>query len=220
MPKKIRLNILGLSYSQTQSGAYALILGEETGRRRLPVIIGAAEAQAIAVALEGVDTYRPLTHDLFYNFSKAFNIELTEVSIVKLDQGVFYSELICIRENAKIRIDSRTSDAIALAIRFKCPIFVEDDIMKRASFFLDKGGKVVPPDEITDDDFNEEEFDSMDFIKDLSLKELKDLMEETIKNEDYETASLIRDEIKTKEKEEMKGEKDNPKDGSSDEDIL
>ena len=122
--KKIRLNIIGLSYSQTQTGAYALILGEETGKRRLPVIIGTSEAQAIAVQLEGLTPYRPLTHDLFLSMASAFHIELLEVNIVKLEEGVFFSELVCAKDGSKIKIDSRTSDAIALALRFKCPIFV------------------------------------------------------------------------------------------------
>jgi len=119
---KVRLNIESLVYSQTQSGAYVLVLIEENGSRKLPIVIGSAEAQAIAIALEGMNPPRPLTHDLFVNFASAFNINLDEVLITKLEEGIFYSELICDSLANRVKIDSRTSDAVALAIRFKCPI--------------------------------------------------------------------------------------------------
>lgn len=195
--KKIRLKIAGLSYSQTRTGAYALILEEEDGKRRLPVIIGTSEAQSIAIQLEGLKPYRPLTHDLFVSMSSSFNIEVTEVNIVKLEEGIFYSEIICKREQAKIKIDSRTSDAIAIALRFKAPIFVKDSIMMKAGMLFDEdSGKFV--DNMKDSKSEDREIKYID----MSDDELNKLMEESINNEDYETASLIRDELnKRKDKE-------------------
>ena len=137
--KKVKLNILGLSYSQTQSGAYALVLAEEEGDRRIPIIIGGVEAQSIAIKLEGLEPPRPLTHDLFLNFARAFDVELTEVLIYKLEEGIFYSELVCTRSSEVIRIDSRTSDAVALALRFNCPIYTYEEILAKAGIVLDFG---------------------------------------------------------------------------------
>ena len=145
---KIRLNVLGISYSQTQSGAYALVLTEEHGDRRIPIIIGGFEAQAIAIQLEGLSPPRPLTHDLFLNFATAFNITLTEVNIYRLEEGVFYSKLICVNGKREVTIDARTSDAIALALRFKCPIFTTEDIMSQSGIVLDAENEV--DEEITD----------------------------------------------------------------------
>lgn len=188
--KKIRLNILGLSYSQTQTGAYALILGEEEGKRRLPVIIGTAEAQAIAVQLEGLKPFRPLTHDLFLNISIAFHIDLIEVNIIKLEEGVFYSELVCRRDDSKIKIDSRTSDAIALALRFQCPIYTKEGILEKAGIFIDeKTGKFKS---------SAEKYEESS-PKEKTVEELKKLMSDAINEEDYETASIIRDELKTRD---------------------
>lgn len=189
--KKIRLKIAGLSYSQTRAGAYALILEEEDGKRRLPVIIGTSEAQSIAIQLEGLKPYRPLTHDLFVSMASSFHVEVLEVNIIRLEEGIFYSEIICKRENAKIKIDSRTSDAVAIALRFKAPIFVKESIMTKAGMLFDEDkGKFVE---------NSEDSKSKDTEKkyiDMTDDELNKLMEESVKNEDYETASLIRDEFK------------------------
>ena len=188
--KKIRLKIAGLSYSQTRAGAYALILEEEDGKRRLPVIIGTTEAQSIAIQLEGLKPYRPLTHDLFVSMASSFHIEVLEVNIVRLEEGIFYSEIICKREHAKIKIDSRTSDAIAIALRFKAPIFVKESIMMKAGMLFDEDrGKFV------DDSKNGKSEDSKKKYIDMTDDELNKLMEESVKNEDYETASLIRDEL-------------------------
>ncbi len=191
--KKIRLKIAGLSYSQTRQGAYALILEEEDGQRRLPVIIGTTEAQSIAIYLEELKPYRPLTHDLFVSMANSFHIEVIEVNIIKLEEGIFYSEIICKRENAKIRIDSRTSDAIALAIRFKAHIFVKEEIMEKAGMLFDDAGErktgVAHGKEEEDDDEGEKE------LKDFTDEELEDTMQDAIEDEDYETASMIRDEI-------------------------
>jgi bifunctional DNase/RNase len=134
---KIKLNVLGISYSQTQSGAYALVLTEENGERRIPIIVGGFEAQSIAIQLEGLNPPRPLTHDLFLNFARSFKIALLEVTIHKLEEGVFYSKLTCDDGKNRITIDSRTSDAIALALRFKCPIYTTDEIMEKAGIVLD-----------------------------------------------------------------------------------
>ncbi len=134
---KIKLNVLGISYSQTQSGAYALVLTEEHGNRRIPIIIGGFEAQAIAIQLEGLTPPRPLTHDLFLSFATAFNISLIEVDIYRLEEGVFYSKLVCENGNREITIDARTSDAIALALRFKCPIYTTEEIIAIARGYDD-----------------------------------------------------------------------------------
>lgn len=192
---KIRLNVLGISYSQTQSGAYALVLSEENGQRRVPIIVGGFEAQAIAIQLEGLKPPRPLTHDLFVNFSQSFKINLIEVNIYKLEEGVFFSKLICDNGQTRISIDARTSDAIALALRFKCPIFTTEDILTRAGIVIDfeneARSRKPEPEEVKVESHtpaNEE-------LKELDLEELKDLLDEAIHKENYERASIIRDEI-------------------------
>ncbi|MBK3517280.1 bifunctional nuclease family protein [Carboxylicivirga marina] len=196
--KKIKLNILGLSYSQTQSGAYALVLAEEDGERRIPIIIGGVEAQSIAIKLEGLEPPRPLTHDLFLNFSKSFNIEIEEVIVYKLEEGIFYSELVCQRDNEKLHIDSRTSDAVALALRFGCPIYTYDDIIEKAGIVLDfdkkeEGHAITPIDK------PESKKESSAKYQSKTIDELKKLLEEAIMSEDYEKASKIRDEINRRE---------------------
>ncbi|WP_026474413.1 bifunctional nuclease family protein [Alkaliflexus imshenetskii] len=194
--KKIRLNILGLSYSQTQSGAYALVLAEEEGERRIPIIIGGVEAQSIAIKLEGLEPPRPLTHDLFLNFARAFHIELQEVVIYKLEEGIFYSELVCIKNNDTLRIDSRTSDAVALALRFNCPIFTYEEILSKAGIVLDFGDtkEPVPSGKPTTTK------PSGNPLASKSLDELQVMLNEAVDAENYEKASEIRDEIKRREK--------------------
>lgn len=194
--KKIRLNILGLSYSQTQSGAYALVLAEEEGERRIPIIIGGVEAQSIAIKLEGLEPPRPLTHDLFLNFARAFHIELQEVVIYKLEEGIFYSELVCIKNNDTLRIDSRTSDAVALALRFNCPIFTYEEILSKAGIVLDFGDtkEPVPSGKPTTTK------PSGNPLASKSLDELQVMLNEAVEAENYEKASEIRDEIKRREK--------------------
>ncbi|MCX6258649.1 MAG: DUF151 domain-containing protein [Bacteroidia bacterium] len=189
---KVKLNVLGLSNSQSQSGAYALILSEEHGRRRLPIIIGAFEAQAIALQLEGLFPPRPLTHDLFYNFATAFKIDIAEVNIYRLEEGVFYSILICNRGNEKLKIDARTSDAVALALRFKCPIYTTEEILEKAGIFLEFDKKTEAEELTTKKTKGNKpgtEFAS------LSNEELNEMLTEAINNEDYERASIIRDEL-------------------------
>lgn len=192
----VKLTVLGISYSQTQSGAYALVLSEENGSRRIPIIIGGFEAQAIAIQLEGLTPPRPLTHDLFVNFSKAYDIQIVDVQIYKLEEGVFFSKLHCKKEEKEMYIDSRTSDAVALALRFGCPIFTTEDIVEKAGISLeieeiDEDNKGDKSNESTTESTNS----FADQLKRMSLSDLKKLLEETVQNEDYEKASKIRDEI-------------------------
>jgi bifunctional DNase/RNase len=207
---KVKLNVLGISYSQTQSGAYALVLSEEEGSRRIPIIVGGFEAQAIAIELEGLNPPRPLTHDLFKNFSDSFGIRLIEVNVHKLEEGVFFANVLFDNGDRQMTLDARTSDAIALALRFKCPIYTTDEIVDKAGIVLDfdqaTGGSV---DKDTDPYLTEDEdigFSTPEPTKrsDLSKKtdaELKEMLEKAILNEDYEKASEIRDEIKHRQKE-------------------
>ncbi|MEJ6793349.1 MAG: bifunctional nuclease family protein [Lacinutrix sp.] len=198
----VRLKIKGISYSQTQNGAYALILNEVDGERKLPIVIGAFEAQSIAIALEKeISPPRPLTHDLFKNFADRFDIVVKQVIIHKLVDGVFYSSLICERDNIEEIIDARTSDAIALALRFQASIFTYKNILDKAGIYL----KVDPSKEDEDTDIdsilvediiNEElEHITKEDYKSHTLEELNNLLNEAVANEDYEKAAKIRDEI-------------------------
>ena len=200
----VRLNIKGISYSQTQSGAYALILSEVDGQRKLPIVIGAFEAQSIAIALEkDIQPPRPLTHDLFKNFSDRFDIVVKQVIIHKLVDGVFYASLICERDTLEEIIDARTSDAIALALRFSAPIFTYKNI-------LEKAGIILKTDSKKEDEENQPEdvllFDDLEFESDeikvsddgyssKSIKKLQELLIKAVADEDYETAAKLRDEI-------------------------
>jgi len=195
---KIRLNVLGISYSQTQTGAYALVLAEENGKRRIPIIVGGFEAQAIAIQLEGLKPPRPLTHDLFFNFARTFKIDLLEVTIHKLEEGVFHSKLTCNNGDSSIDIDARTSDAIALALRFKCPIYTTDEIIERAGIVLDFDQN---PEDLEDDSQEKKEIEISENLSEKNLSgydlgDLNKLLDEAIRDEDYERASMIRDEIK------------------------
>jgi hypothetical protein len=199
--KKVKLNILGLSYSQTQTGAYALVLSESDGNRRIPIIIGAVEAQAIAIQLEGLKPPRPLTHDLFHNVALAFDIEITEVFIHKLEEGIFYAEIVCEQGSNRIRVDSRTSDAIALALRFECPIFTTEEILERAGIIMefDESGD-LHENGASDPNKSHKSTEGQNKYLEYSLDELKELLGEAIADEDYEKASKIRDEINRKKK--------------------
>jgi len=190
--EKIKLDIAGLSYSQTQSGAYALVLAESGGKRQLPIIIGGFEAQAIAIELEKMTPTRPLTHDLFKNFAQSFSINVTEIVIYNLVEGIFYSKLICEREGQVTEIDARTSDAIAIGVRFNCPIYTFESILSSAGILMDENQ------DKDDDDFNiEEELEkaSEGSLGSYTVEELEVQLNEAIENEDYELASRIRDEI-------------------------
>lgn len=190
---KIKLNIVGLSYSQTQSGAYALILNEDGGKRRLPIIIGGFEAQAIAIELEDMKPSRPLTHDLFKDFADAFDIKINEVLIYNLVEGVFFAKLFCKVGSKEVEIDSRTSDAIALAVRFECPIYTYEFILSSAGIILEEGEAQPASEEGMEIKTSKEKSPSS--LSELSIKELETLLEEAVAAENYERASKIRDEI-------------------------
>jgi bifunctional DNase/RNase len=195
--KKVKLEIVGLSYSQTQTGAYALVLGEAKGKRRLPIIIGGFEAQAIAIELEKMTPSRPLTHDLFKSFAKGFNIEITEVIIYNLVEGIFYAKLITHDGGKEVEIDARTSDAIALAVRFNCPINTYEFILSQAGIILDDEALAAANDNVESEELVE--IDDTDFIK-KSTEELKQMLEAALNDEDYEKASHIRDELNNRKK--------------------
>ena len=193
MQGKVRLKILGLTYSQAQTGSYALVLAEEKGERRIPIMIGAFEAQAIALHLEELHPPRPLTHDLFRNFARAYNIELKEVFINKLEEGIFYSELVFYNGDDIIKIDSRTSDAVALALRFKCPIFTSQEILEKAGIIMEDKSKDIV-------DLEDERKSQRSAFSAKSNDDLKAMLDEAVEAEDYEKASKIRDELKRRGK--------------------
>lgn len=187
--QKIELQIYGLSYSHSQSAAYALILDEKEGNRRLPIIVGGLEAQAIAIEVEKMKPARPLTHDLFKSFSEIFNIDVKEVVINKFHEGIFYSVLVCNDGKKEIEIDSRTSDAVAIALRFNCPIYTYEHVMASAGIIMEisEEGELKEP----------EDFKSVENpLSKLNLIELEKALQEAIEKEDYEKASVIRDEIR------------------------
>lgn len=188
--KKIELEIVALSHSITQTHSYAVVLGEINGLRRLPIVIGGFEAQAIAVALERMNPSRPLTHDLMKNFMLAFNVELHEVVINDLQEGIFYSKLVCSSANDTVEIDSRTSDALALAVRFGCPVFTYDNILEQAGVLMEDDGKKKKAMPVTS------ETGGSDDLKGMTLEELDTLLAEVLDQEDYIRAIAIRDEIK------------------------
>jgi bifunctional DNase/RNase len=192
--KKIELEIVALSHSITQTHSYAVVLGEVNGLRRLPIVIGGFEAQAIAVALERMQPSRPLTHDLMKNFMMAFNVDLIEVIINDLQEGIFYSKLVCSTEHDTVEIDSRTSDAVALAVRFGCPIYTFDNILDSAGILMeDDEKKKKSPVQQADSGTRED-------LRKLSLQELDTLLNEVLEQEDYIKAIAIRDEIKNRKK--------------------
>jgi uncharacterized protein len=192
--KKIKLEILGISYSQSQSGAYALILGEVGEKRRLPIIIGSFEAQAIAIELEKMKPSRPLTHDLLKNFAETFNIAVTEVIIYKFSEGIFFAKLVCFDGTKEVEIDSRTSDAVAIAVRFKCNIYTYESILKAAGIVLQDETESSEPVE------NQEKVSRESEYGNLSVKELETLLMSAIDEEAYEKASRIRDEINRRQR--------------------
>lgn len=212
MEAKIKLRVQGLTNSQIQSGAYALILAEENGLRRIPIIVGTAEAQSIAIALEKITPPRPLTHDLFFSFSMAFGIEITQVFIYKFEDGVFYSELVCNNGGKEIRLDSRTSDAIGIALRVDCDIYTTEEIVQECGVVLeDSMENFSDPDDIEDEiddyltslepqDIADEE-DMARWLAFLDDEELQSRMEEAIEKENYEYAKMYKDELKRREEE-------------------
>ena len=196
--KKIELEIVALSHSITQTHSYAVVLGEVNGLRRLPIVIGGFEAQAIAVALERMQPSRPLTHDLLKNLMNAFNVDLHEIIISDLQEGIFYSKLVCVNDHDTVEIDSRTSDALALAVRFGCPVFTYDHILESAGILMEDapGGKKKGSPTTT----TTAEPGSRDDLSGLSLDELNTLLTEVLDQEDYIRAISIRDEIQKRGK--------------------
>jgi bifunctional DNase/RNase len=191
---KLKLEILGMSYSQSQSGAYALILGEVEGKRRLPIIIGGFEAQAIAIELEKMKPARPLTHDLLKRVSDAYGIRINEVIINKFFEGVFYAQLICDDGKKVMEIDSRTSDAVALALRFNCPIYTYESIMVQAGIIVQENKDEKQE---AEEWFSEKEENPYERF---TVPELEDMIKKAVELEEYEKASKIRDEIKRRER--------------------
>lgn len=191
--KKIKLEIIAMSSSISQTQSYAVVLGEIDGLRRLPILIGAFEAQAIMVTLEKLKPTRPLTHDLFYNVLNAFKIYVREVLIYKLEEGIFYAKLICQKDSETIEIDSRTSDAIALAVRIKCPIYTYNHVLEIAENAFEFPGL---PSVSQDENYEEPHSDSTSHnLQSKTLEELNELLEQVLEQEDYQTAIAIRDEI-------------------------
>ena len=201
--KKIELEIVALSHSITQTHSYAVVLGEVNGLRRLPIVIGGFEAQAIAVALEKMHPSRPLTHDLMKNFLNAFAIDLHEIIICDLQEGIFYSKLVCASENDTIEIDSRTSDALALAVRFGCPIYTYENILESAGILMDDTGTATGKKKKSKQEVVVEEQGAAggnEDLKAMSLEELNTLLSEVLEGEDYIRAIAIRDEINSRKK--------------------
>ena len=194
--KRVKLKVIGISYSQTQSGAYALILAEENGNRRIPIIIGGFEAQAIVVKLENITPPRPLTHDLVLLFAREFGISVFEVLIYKLEEGVFFSRLLCNNGEKEILIDSRTSDAIALALRFGCPIYITEDILEKAGITINLSNIDEDTDSVVDNILEPEKIRYDGYSSD----ELFKMIDEAVKTEDYEKAASIRDELERRKK--------------------
>ena len=196
----IQMTVRGISYSETQTGAYALILNEEKGERKLPIIIGGFEAQSIAIALEQeVKPSRPLTHDLFKSFGERFNIYVKQVIIHKLVDGIFFSSLICERDKIEEIIDARTSDAIALAIRYNAPIYAYDSILKKAGFTaaISENSKKLSEDKWIQNFVKEQSNRNEDIgdLKKLSISKLKSLLTKLVSQENYEKAARVRDEL-------------------------
>ena len=189
--KKIELEIVALSHSITQTHSYAVVLGEVNGLRRLPIVIGGFEAQAIAVALERMQPSRPLTHDLMKNFMNAFNVELMEIVITDLQEGIFYSKLVCVSEHDTVEIDSRTSDALALAVRFGCPIYTFDHILENAGILMEDGDTKKKTEVTVDEPLSQ----SREDLSKLNIDELQNLLNEVLEHEDYIRAIAIRDEL-------------------------
>ena len=191
--QKIQLEILGLSSSQSQAGSFALVLGEESGNRRLPIIIGMFEAQAIAIEIEKIKPNRPMTHDLFRSFAENFDISVEEILISELKEGVFYSKIVCTDGLKRVEIDARPSDAIAIGLRFGVQIFTYENILSEAG--------IVLSDFVEDDDETREKLPvepkmtKKDWAKDLTTDDLQKILDEALGNEDYEKAAMVRDEM-------------------------
>ncbi len=210
----IKLNVIGLTYSQTQSSAYALVLGEENGSRRIPIVIGAAEAQSIALYLQDLTPSRPLTHDIFVSLIDSYSIKLVSVTIYKFENEVFYSELLFKDKDGEfVKIDSRTSDAVALAVRSQCPILTTEEILEETGVFFDEEDMENEELDEEGDDLDQTDFEnvedeiqeqldlfSVESLSDLNAEQLHMLLDEAIRQEDYEKAKSINEEIKNRKK--------------------
>lgn len=190
---RIKLNIVGLSSGQS-NGSYTLILGEANGKRKLPIVIGSFEAQAIAIEIEKIVPFRPMTHDLFVTFCQTFNIQVQEVEIYNLIDGVFHAKLICEMDGEIREIDARTSDSIALAVRFKCPIYTYEDIMTEVGVIFNDDGEEIPGEDIPVQAEPHQKRAGADFSK-FTIEELEAKLTEALSVEDYDKAARIRDEI-------------------------
>ncbi|MBG0780710.1 MAG: bifunctional nuclease family protein [Bacteroidales bacterium] len=191
--QKIALEITGMSYSQSQSGAYALILGEKGGQRKLPIIIGTFEAQSIALGLEKMKPARPMTHDLFKNFADNFQINIKEVIINKFENGVFHALLVCESINGITEIDARSSDAVALAIRFQCPVFTYESILNEAGIVLDDEKENAQ-------NISDKKKSRTEEFSEYLTDELEEMLQIAVQNEEYEKASKLRDEIRRRKR--------------------
>lgn len=198
--KKIELEIVALSHSITQTHSYAVVLGEVNGLRRLPIVIGGFEAQAIAVALEKMQPSRPLTHDLMKSFMNAFAVDLHEIIICDLQEGIFYSKLVCSSEKDTVEIDSRTSDALALAVRFGCPIYTYENILESAGILMEDTGGTGKKKKTPVVTREESESTGKEDLKTMSLEDLNTLLNDVLESEDYVRAIAIRDEINNRKK--------------------
>jgi bifunctional DNase/RNase len=198
--KKIELEIVALSHSITQTHSYAVVLGEVNGLRRLPIVIGGFEAQAIAVALERMQPSRPLTHDLMKNFMMAFNVELHEIVINDLQEGIFYSKLLCSTDHDTVEIDSRTSDALALAVRFGCPIYTYENILESAGILMEDEEKKKEEEVAVSSSSVSTTGEDKEDLKSLSIEELQTLLNDVLEQEDYIRAIAIRDELSNRKK--------------------
>ncbi|EAY25190.1 bifunctional nuclease family protein [Microscilla marina] len=191
---KIKLKILGLSSSQSQSGSFALVMGESKGNRRLPIIIGMFEAQAIAIEIEKIVPNRPMTHDLFKSFAESFNFSVLEILISDLREGVFYAKIVCTDGTQTVEVDARPSDAIAIGLRFSVPIYTYETIMSEAGIVLSESEE-GEEDSIIPEEEEVSELSSTEQIKDYTSDKLQELLDEALENEDYERAAQIRDEM-------------------------
>lgn len=195
---KIELKILGLSSSQSQSGSFALVLGEKDGKRRLPIIIGMFEAQAIAIEIENITPNRPMTHDLFNSFADVFKFNVMEIIISHLKEGVFFAKIVCESKDGIFEIDSRPSDAIAIGLRFDAPIYTFESILSEAGIELSESDEKQTSNPVLEDEKKKpqaSEGNPLERLKDFSIEKLKKLLEDAIEKEDYETAAKVRDEM-------------------------
>lgn len=208
MDTRIKLRVQGLTNSQIQSGAYALILAEEEGHRRIPIIVGTSEAQSIAIALERITPPRPLTHDLFATFIQAFGVHLQEVFIYKFEDGVFYSELLFDDGTRQVRLDSRTSDAIAIALRVKCEIYTTEGIVRECGVVLEETSGLTEEEEedellmdLEPEDVIDDEAKLKRWLNLLDIEEVNTRLQEAVSDENYEYAKMYRDELRRREEE-------------------